>query len=323
MAKFRTLELVVGVGLSVLASLLFVATLSPPSSDSETILSEKLPLKKFWKSFWTPLTTAHGKFHVSERDSADRVLDEKNPLRRFFGLQPFPGTSLQNSFRITQLHQEDARRPNDLRHFFGIQSFDGSSLKSLSEARTTVLREVPNTDDLSRVQYKTDNRGYLDSQDYQQQLTQTALSEQKNYMNNWHKKRHSLMRHGMAAASSLFNKWTVVDPYTGMSRDDLAPYSSWQHARQQKKTHDNRARTSMMFEVKADDNGKTYSLPWWCILYHQEATGAGKGLDGGKVPIGASGFPGTDCSPPSVSGPVEQLQGRAAQLRAQAEEPRF
>ena len=55
----------------------------------------------------------------------------------------------------------------------------------------------------------------------------------------------------------------------------------------------------------------------WCVLYHQEATGDGEGLAGGKVPIGASGLPGTDCSPPSI-GVVSAAAEPAAESAAEA-----
>ncbi len=58
----------------------------------------------------------------------------------------------------------------------------------------------------------------------------------------------------------------------------------------------------------------------WCIMYHQEATGEGEGLDGGKVPIGASGFPGTDCSPPAIGADTSASSEPAADTEAPATE---
>lgn len=61
-----------------------------------------------------------------------------------------------------------------------------------------------------------------------------------------------------------------------------------------------RERQMKLFEVTGSDNGKTYKMPWWCILVHPEAGGEGKGWEGGASPQGASGPRGVDCRPPSV-----------------------
>ena len=72
------------------------------------------------------------------------------------------------------------------------------------------------------------------------------------------------------------------------------------------------ARRQMMMEVKGSDNGKTYNVPWWCVMVHQEANGEGVGWEGGKSPQGASGPRGVDCRPPHVVSGVAWPEEAAA-----------
>eukprot|EP00961_Rhodomonas_salina_P248704 3361334-Rhodomonas_salina.1 len=51
-------------------------------------------------------------------------------------------------------------------------------------------------------------------------------------------------------------------------------------------------------QVEGADDGKTYTLPWFCIGVHPEADGSGVGWDGAKAPMGPHGTRGVDCTPP-------------------------
>ena len=106
-------------------------------------LTEALPMKRFWKSFWTPLTLKQGSLENSNAIEKDLSDDGKDPLRRFFGLQHFPGTSLDHRDRMMQLHQTPEHR-NPLKSFFGLQPFPGTSLKGPLPGRTMELHEIWN-----------------------------------------------------------------------------------------------------------------------------------------------------------------------------------
>ena len=110
--------------------------------DDSVELKESVPMKRFWRSFWTPLTLKQGSLQNSNRMERGLSEDVKDPLRRFFGLQHFPGTSLRSADRMMQLHQVKHDQPYKL--FFGLQPFPGTSLKE--KGRTMELDEIDEED---------------------------------------------------------------------------------------------------------------------------------------------------------------------------------
>jgi hypothetical protein len=121
-----------------------VLTQSISSRANKSVeLTEALPMKRFWKSFWTPLTLKQGSLENSNAVEKDLSEYGKDPLGRFFGLQHFPGTSLDHRDRMTQLHQTLEHR-NPLKSFFGLQPFPGTSLKVTLPGRTMELHEIRN-----------------------------------------------------------------------------------------------------------------------------------------------------------------------------------
>ena len=123
------------------AAVLLVTIVVHDTLQNKTIeLNERAPRKTFWKSFWTPLTLKQGSLENSNRIERDLSEDAKNPLRRFFGLQHFPGTSLNSDDRMMQLHQVKHRNP--YKSFFGLQPFPGTSLVDPNGGRMMQLHEV-------------------------------------------------------------------------------------------------------------------------------------------------------------------------------------
>jgi hypothetical protein len=53
------------------------------------------------------------------------------------------------------------------------------------------------------------------------------LSPKKEYITDWKAKNLKGARQTVKAAAELYNKWDVVDSYTGVSRDDVTPFPLW------------------------------------------------------------------------------------------------
>jgi hypothetical protein len=140
MQRSREFGLLALTSASLVALLVTVALTNSVSSRAKKSveLTEALPMKRFWKNFWTPLTLKQGSLQNSNSVEKDLSYDGKDPLRRFFGLQHFPGTSLDHRDRIMQLHQTPEQR-NPFKSFFGLQPFPGTSLKGPIPARTMEL----------------------------------------------------------------------------------------------------------------------------------------------------------------------------------------
>jgi hypothetical protein len=69
--------------------------------------------------------------------------------------------------------------------------------------------------------------GYVSASAYRQALASSAKKGQMAYISEWKAKNLAGAREAVKGAAELYNKWDVVDPYTGYSKDDLSPYSSW------------------------------------------------------------------------------------------------
>jgi hypothetical protein len=69
--------------------------------------------------------------------------------------------------------------------------------------------------------------GYLSASAYKHVLASSAEKAQKEYITDWKAKNLKGARQTVKAAAELYNKWDVVDPYTGVSRDDLTPFPLW------------------------------------------------------------------------------------------------
>ena len=69
--------------------------------------------------------------------------------------------------------------------------------------------------------------GYISASAYRQALKSSAAKGQEAYIKNWKSKNLAEAHSAVKAAATLYNKWAVVDPYTGVSKDNLEPFSSW------------------------------------------------------------------------------------------------
>jgi hypothetical protein len=172
-----------------------------------------------------------------------------------------------------------------------------------------------------------DADGYVDAGAYRQELTANAAKGQAAYVANWKQKNLKAGQQMVKDAAKLYAKWDLVDPYTGRSSPNLiVPHDTSDGYDEAAQTPRMRlykngpmltdAHLMMLKEVTAD-NGRTYVLPWWCVVVHPEANGdgqptglsdaygqpypEGKGWDGAKTPMGASGIPGVDCTHPGGS----------------------
>lgn len=172
-----------------------------------------------------------------------------------------------------------------------------------------------------------DADGYVDAGAYQQELNANAAKGQTAYVANWEAKNLKAGKQMVKDAAKLYAKWDLVDPYTGRSSPNLVvPHDTSDGYDEAARTPRMRlykngpmltdAHLMMLKEVTAD-NGRTYVLPWWCVVVHPEANGdgnptglsdaygrkypEGKGWDGAKTPMGASGIPGVDCTHPGGS----------------------
>ena len=160
-----------------------------------------------------------------------------------------------------------------------------------------------------------------------QELTANAAKGQAAYVANWKAKNLKAGKQMVKDAAKLYAKWDLVDPYTGRSSPNLViPHDTSDGYDESAQTPRMRlykngpmltdAHLMMLKEVTAD-NGRTYVLPWWCVVVHPEANGdgrptglsdaygqkypEGKGWDGATTPMGASGIPGVDCTHPGGS----------------------
>uniref|UniRef100_A0A7S0QKQ2 Uncharacterized protein n=1 Tax=Cryptomonas curvata TaxID=233186 RepID=A0A7S0QKQ2_9CRYP len=69
--------------------------------------------------------------------------------------------------------------------------------------------------------------GYLSASAYRHTLESSAEKGQKAYVTQWKAKNLAGAFDTVKKAAALYSKWDVVDPYTGVSRDDLTPFPSW------------------------------------------------------------------------------------------------
>ena len=69
--------------------------------------------------------------------------------------------------------------------------------------------------------------GYISASAYRHALESSAIKGQMAYISQWKSKNLAEAQDTVKAAASLYNKWDVVDPYTGFSKDNLKPFSSW------------------------------------------------------------------------------------------------
>jgi hypothetical protein len=168
---------------------------------------------------------------------------------------------------------------------------------------------------------------------YRAKLSANAVKGQAAYVANWKAKNLKAGQQMVKDAAKLYAKWDLVDPYTGRSSpnmvvphdtsDGYATTADGEAAARNPRMRLYKngpmltdAHLMMLKEVTAD-NGRTYILPWWCVVVHPEANGdgrptglsdaygrpypEGKGWDGAKTPMGASGVPGVDCTHPGGS----------------------
>ena len=149
-------------------------------------------------------------------------------------------------------------------------------------------------------------------------------------MANWKAKNLKAGQQMVKDAAKLYAKWDLVNPYTGRSSPNLVVPHDTSDGFATTADGEAAARTPrmklykngpmltdahlMMLKEVTADNGRTYVLPWWCVVVHPEANGdgqptglsdgygrpypQGKGWDGAKTPMGASGIPGVDCTHP-------------------------
>jgi hypothetical protein len=75
--------------------------------------------------------------------------------------------------------------------------------------------------------------GYLSASAYRHALESSAEKGQKAYVAQWKAKNLAGAVDTVKKAAALYSKWDVVNPYTGVSRDDLAPFPSWTKVRKQ------------------------------------------------------------------------------------------
>jgi len=170
----------------------------------------------------------------------------------------------------------------------------------------------------------TDADGYVDASAYRSELSANAVQGQAAYVANWKAKNLKGAKQMVKDAAKLYSKWDLVDPTTGRSSPNLViPHDSsdgFDTARSPVFYKNGPMLTDahlMMLKEVTADNGRTFVLPWWCVVVHPEANGdgqptglsdaygrkypEGKGWDGAKTPMGASGIPGVDCTHPGGS----------------------
>uniref|UniRef100_A0A7S1HKK9 Uncharacterized protein n=1 Tax=Hemiselmis andersenii TaxID=464988 RepID=A0A7S1HKK9_HEMAN len=272
---------------------------------------------------WTPLTLS----------GADKMQapHRRSQLHRFFGLGDFPGTALRGGVASPQARTQDLameggweaaggrqseaweqelaskrrwqpltvdtagkiegeapKRRSQMHRFFGLNRFPGGALAAARQ------QELANSGEAGDGYADIGTKGYFDAGSYRSTLEKQEVAGQKKYMADWRAKGMKAAKTAVKNAAKLYKKWMLVDPNTGRSPLDMKIPSD------SDRIYAVRGRQQMMMEVVGSDNGKTYKLPWWCIMVHNEAAGNGTGWDGGASPQGASGPRGIDCRPPHV-----------------------
>jgi hypothetical protein len=251
----------------------------------------------------------------------------------FFGLQHFPGSdglaaskrqkgltpSIKAAPALAQmLHQQQPVNLPDL-----WSEAASAPQRAKKAAPTQTLKDfTPQSSYIDIPTAAASADGYVDANAYRSELSDNAVKGQDAYVANWKAKNLRAGKQMVKDAAKLYAKWDLVDPYTGRSGPNLVvPHDTSDARSTSMRLYKNGpmltdAHLMMLKEVEAD-NGRTFILPWWCVVVHPEANGDGRatglsdgygykypegeGWDGAKTPLGASGIPGVDCTHPGGS----------------------
>eukprot|EP00277_Geminigera_cryophila_P034829 CAMPEP_0173128194 /NCGR_PEP_ID=MMETSP1102-20130122/58321_1 /TAXON_ID=49646 /ORGANISM="Geminigera sp., Strain Caron Lab Isolate" /LENGTH=539 /DNA_ID=CAMNT_0014038115 /DNA_START=24 /DNA_END=1643 /DNA_ORIENTATION=- len=250
----------------------------------------------------------------------------RSAVKPFFGLQHFDksghgmaaaGMRTSGLEAGTQmLHQQKKRKVN-LPALWTATPTKTQALRGYTPQSSFIDITSPDT---------TDGDGYVVANAYRSELSANADRGQAAYVANWKARNLKGAKQMVKDAAKLYAKWDLVDPTTGRSSPNLViPHDSSGYDEEARSTRmpfkngpmlTSHAHLMMLKEVTAD-NGRTFVLPWWCVVVHPEANGdgmatglsdadgrkypEGTGWDGAKTPMGASGIPGVDCTHPGGS----------------------